>query len=308
MAVVFVKDVVKSFGDTKALGGVSLQIEEGEVFGLLGSNGAGKSTLMNIIFGFEKPDSGYITMLGEQKLTNEVKQKLALVPQNTAFYDDFSVEKNLRFFASLYGISGKVLDDRIKFLLDWLKLKDFKKSKARNLSGGYQRLLNIAISVVHDPELIFFDEPTVGLDPKMRQMFWDKIEELNKKGKTIVITTHYMDEAEALCHRIALLKKGKLLSIGKPSELITQYGGIKVVIYKLAQNLKQEDFENIKSALKQKDLVLEGNTLFIPFPQEHSIEKISALTEWLLKKGYTIVSSSIKEPDLEDVFLNLTEK
>jgi ABC-type multidrug transport system ATPase subunit len=160
--------------------------------------------------------------------------------------------------------------------------------------------------LIHDPELIFLDEPTVGLDPKMRQLFWEKIKELKAAGKTIIITTHYMDEAEKLCSVVALLKRGKLLAIGKPFALIQVYGGIKVVIFKVAGGVKESDLGNIKNVLKQPDITVNGDLLFIPLSQAHSVERITAVTEWLMKKGYNILSSTTKEPDLEDVFLNIT--
>jgi ABC-2 type transport system ATP-binding protein len=305
MALLSIKNVSKLYGQKKVLDNISFDILEGEIFGLLGSNGAGKSTLMSIILGLNEPDSGEISIFGSAKIHDSIK-KISLVPQNPAFYADFSVEKNMRFFGSINGLGGTVLEDRINFLLKWLELEEFRETKADFLSGGYQRLLNIALSLIHDPLLIFMDEPTVGLDPKMRQMFWSKIRELKKSGKTIIITTHYMDEAEALCTRVALLKKGALLSMGAPEELIRQYGGIKVVIFKMEKNVSQADIESIRKALKQESIIERGNLLIIPLQQAHSVEKIAAVTQWLIDKGYNILSAVTKEPDLEDVFLNIT--
>ncbi|MCX6800693.1 MAG: ABC transporter ATP-binding protein [Candidatus Diapherotrites archaeon] len=305
MVLLSIKNVSKIYGQKKVLDNISFDILEGEIFGLLGSNGAGKSTLMSIILGLNEPDSGEISVFGSAKIHDSIK-KISLVPQDPAFYADFSVEKNMHFFGSINGLGGAVLEDRINFLLKWLELEEFRETTADFLSGGYQRLLNIALSLIHDPLLIFMDEPTAGLDPKMRQMFWSKIRELKKSGKTVIITTHYMDEAEALCTRIALLKKGALLSIGTPEELIRQYGGIKVVIFKMEKNVSQADIESIKKALKQESVIERGNLLIIPLQQAHSVEKIAAITQWLIDKGYNILSAMTKEPDLEDVFLNIT--
>jgi len=304
MKIVSVQNVSKSYGAKKVLDTVSFDIEEKEIFGLLGSNGAGKSTITSIILGLEKPSSGKVVLFEGQKVN--LKKKVALVPQDTAFYKDFSVEKNIKFFASVCGLQHNKIKPRVDFLMNWLNLSDFKDAKAGNLSGGYQRLLNIAISLVHDPELIFLDEPTVGLDPKMRQMFWVKIKDLKEAGKTIIITTHYMDEAEKLCTKLALMKKGKLLTIGKPIELISQYGGIKVMIFNIPGGVRGEDLQKIKSVLNQSTIVSRDDLLFIPFEQEHSFEKVIAITGWLMKKGYNISSSITKEPNLEDVFLNIT--
>ncbi len=304
MSIVSVKGVSKSYGAKKVLDNVSFNIEQGEIFGLLGSNGAGKSTVTSIILGLEKQSSGEVVLFEGKE--NNLKKKVSLVPQEAAFYKDFSVEMNLSFFASVCGLKHNQIKARVDFLLKWLDLTEFKDVKADFLSGGYQRLLNIAISLVHEPELIFLDEPTVGLDPKMRQMFWTKIKDLKEAGKTIIITTHYMDEAEKLCTRLALLKKGKLLAIGKPRELINKYGGIKVMIFSISGGVKEQDIQKIKSVLNQSTVLSKGDLLFIPFEQEHSLEKVLAITEWLLKKGYNISSSITKEPNLEDVFLNIT--
>jgi len=305
MSVVSVVNISKSYGSKKVLTDVSFNIEKGEIFGLLGSNGAGKSTITSIILGLEKQSSGEVILFNGDK-SKPIKSRIALVPQETAFYNDFSVEKNMRFFASIAGLKGKKANDKVNFLLKWLNLQDFKHVKSDFLSGGYQRLLNIALSLLHDPELIFLDEPTVGLDPKMRQMFWDKISELKEDGRTIILTTHYMDEAEKLCTKVALLKKGKLLKIGSPYELIQQYGGIKVTVFKILNGVSDKDLENIKTVLKQPQIFSKGDYLFIPLGSEHNVEKVTGLTEWLMKKGYNIASSTTKDPDLEDVFLNIT--
>ena len=305
MSVVSVVNISKKYGKKDVLDGVSFTIDKGEIFGLLGSNGAGKSTITSIILGLEKQSSGEVILFNGDK-SKPLKSRIALVPQETAFYKDFSVEKNMKFFAGIAGLKGKKSKDKVNFLLKWLNLEDFIHTKSDFLSGGYQRLLNIALSLLHDPELIFLDEPTVGLDPKMRQMFWDKINELKTAGKTIILTTHYMDEAEKLCTKVALLKKGKLLKIGKPYDLIQEYGGIKVTIFKILNGVSEKDLENVKSVLKQTNIFQKGDFLFIPMGIEHSVEKVTGVTEWLMKKGYNISSSTTKEPDLEDVFLNIT--
>jgi ABC-2 type transport system ATP-binding protein len=304
MPIISIKDVTKQYGAKKVLKGVSFDINQGEIFGLLGSNGAGKSTITQIILGLQKQTSGSITYF-EGKQVN-LKQKISLVPQDPAFYKDFSVEKNMRFFASIFGLKKNKINARVEFLLKWLELNDFKDVKASFLSGGYQRLLNIALSVIHDPEIIFLDEPTVGLDPKMRKMFWEKIKELKKAGKTIILTTHYMDEAQDLCTRIALLKKGELLITGSPQELIKKYGGLNLMIYKIENGLIDKDVEKIKEVLQNNSVMEKGELLFLPIENEHGVEKLTAITQWLINKGYNIVASTTRKPDLEDVFLNLT--
>jgi ABC-2 type transport system ATP-binding protein len=306
MPIISVQEISKSYGKKKVLDKVSFDIEKGEIFGLLGSNGAGKSTITSIILGLEKKSSGKIIYFDDEKVN--LKSKITLVPQDVAFYNDFTVEKNMMFFGSVSGLKQELIKKRVDFLIDWLSLTNFRKTKASFLSGGYQRLLNIAISLIGDPEIIFLDEPTVGLDPKMRQMLWDKFFELKNSGKTLILTTHYMDEAENLCTRIALLKNGLLLKIGKPQEMIQKYGGIKVMVLKIENGLAEKDLNNIKMILKHTGLVTKDEVLFIPIEQEHGLEKTIAIIQWLINKGYNITSSTTKEPDLEDVFLNLTDE
>ena len=305
MAVISVKEVSKSFGKKKVLDNVSFDIEEGEIFGLLGSNGAGKSTLTSIILGLEKSSSGEVYFFDKKKMSS-VRKEIGFVPQEVAFYKDFTVEANMNFFAGIYGLKKGAAKKRIAYLLDWLAIKEYSKTKADLLSGGYQRLLNIAIALLHDPKILFLDEPTVGLDPNMRKLFWEKILALKDSGKTIIITTHYMDEAERLCSRVALMKKGKLLVIGKPVELIKKYGGIKVMILEVSEAVKEEDISRIKIVLKQSMVLARGKLLFIPLEQEHGLEKMLAVVQLLMGQGYNITSSTMKEPSLEEVFLNLT--
>jgi ABC-2 type transport system ATP-binding protein len=304
MSIISAKEVKKKYKEKEVLKGVSFDIESGEIFGLLGSNGAGKSTITKIMLGLEEKTSGQITFYEGKKVN--LKNKVSLVPQDTAFYQDFTVEQNMMFFASILGLKKKMKKERVDFLLDWLNLNDFRKTKSSFLSGGYQRLLNIAITLINDPEIIFLDEPTVGLDPKMRKMFWEKIEELKKNKKTIILTTHYMDEAEYLCDKIALLKKGELIAIGSPEQLIEKHGGIRVMILESKEEVIDSDIEKIKTALNQKSIMKKHKMIFIPLEQEHSLEKMLAITDWLIEKGYNIKSSTTKEPNLEDVFLNIT--
>ncbi len=304
MNIISVKNISKKYGARVVLDDVCFDIKSGEIFGLLGSNGAGKSTITNIMLGLERQSSGRIIFFEGKK--KDFKDSLSLVPQEVSFYKDFTVQRNMHFFGSIYNIKKDLVKKRTDFLLKWLSLEDFRKMKASRLSGGYQRLLNIAISLINDPEIIFLDEPTVGLDPKMRKMFWDKIEELNRSGKTIIITTHYMDEAENLCDRIVLMKKGELIKIGEPIELIKQFGGIKVMVLRIENGLEEKDFLKIKEIIGHQGVLLEGEDLFVPMEQSHGLEKTLAIIQWLMDKGYNITSSIIKEPDLEDVFLNLT--
>ncbi|MDP6670603.1 MAG: ABC transporter ATP-binding protein [archaeon] len=240
-----VNKITKSYGKFKVLDGVSLKLPEGEIFGFLGPNGAGKSTLIRILLDFEKQDSGSFSfsLAGKKLLNKEVKKKVSIVPQDLCFYLDFSVEKNLEIMGALYGLGGIKLHERIERLLETWSLKRFRSRRAKNLSGGYKRLLNLACGLINDPAIIFLDEPTVGLDPKIRKTFWKKIVQLRTKGKTIIITTHYMDEAEVLCDRVALIVKGKIAEELSVSDLRKNRKKLEDLFIKIVeeQGIKRED-------------------------------------------------------------------
>jgi len=302
------KNINKSFGTTKILHDVSINLKEGEIFGLLGSNGAGKSTLTKIMTGLMNQDSGQIIYFGNDlnQNYNELKSILGVVPQEISCYHGFTVKENLRFFGLMYNLKNKELEEKTNYLLKWLSLSKFSNKTVNKLSGGYKRLTNIACSLINDPQIIFMDEPTVGLDPKLRHLLWEKIRELKSIGKTICLTTHYLDEAQALCDRVGLLTEGKMLVEGKPIELIKKYGGYRIVIINVSSVLKSEDVEVIKNSFENSQIEIIGNAIIISFNQKGSLKKISTLTQWLQEKKYDILNSTIREPELEDVFLNLT--
>jgi len=178
--------------------------------------------------------------------------------------------------------------------------------KIRYLSGGYQRLVNIALSLISDPEIIFLDEPTVGLDPKMRQMFWQKIKELQEAGKTIILTTHYMDEAERLCTKLVLLKNGKLIKKGRPKELIRNFGGLGLLELELDKRLTTRHFTLVQKQLPKNLIYLKNKTILIPYKQSQNFGEIISTTKSIIDAKYSIKSIYLKEPNLEDVFLNIT--
>lgn len=298
MSIVEVKEVSKTFGKKQVLNKLSFVIQKGEIFGLLGGNGAGKSTITSIIFGLEEPTSGSV-MVFEALSPKEARKKMGLVPQETAFYNEFTVKHNLTFFAYAYNL-GNSSKERVDFVLNWFGLTPFSDVKAGNLSGGYQRLLNTAITLLPDPEIIFFDEPTVGLDPDMRRTFWGIIKKLKEMGKTIIITTHYMDEAESLCTRIVLLKKGNLLIEGKPYELVVKYGGEKLVRFDLVKEMSEKQMEDLTNILKTK-VTKTGNSVY--FEEKRNNTLIAG--NWVEQNNLEISSIEIKEPSLENAFINL---
>lgn len=302
------KNIKKSFGSYLALDDVSIKLRDSEIFGLLGSNGAGKSTLTNIMSGLIEQDEGEVSYYGYdlRENYNEIKQYFSIVPQEISCYYGFTIRENLKFFGLMYGVKGQELKEKIDYLLDWLNLTKYAKKPVNTLSGGYKRLTNIACSLLHDPDIIFMDEPTAGLDPKIRHMMWEKIEQLKDDGKSICLTTHYLDEAEELCDTVGMLFNGKLLVSGTPENLISKYGGYRVVTLKMDRIVPQEISDTIKRVLKESLVDVTGNKIIISFEKKDSLEKISTLTKWLSDKGYKVKNSVVKEPELEDVFLNIT--
>ena len=212
-------DLTKKYGDKVAVNNLNLKIEEGELFSLLGVNGAGKTTTIKMLTTLIKPTSGMIKVLGYRSIDEKgmIRKNINVSPQETAIAPNLTVLENLDFMAGVYGIKNK--KDRIDKLVNDFKLEDVLKQKAKTLSGGYQRRLSIAISLINDPKVLFLDEPTLGLDVLARAELWDIIKEL-KKTKTIVLTTHYMEEAESLSDRIGIIKEGKLIEIGTPKDLL----------------------------------------------------------------------------------------
>ena len=224
-------DVRKSFGRIVAVDGLSLSVRKGELFGLLGPNGAGKSTSVSLAVGLLAPDAGSVGIEGHGDPANpEVRRTIGVAPQALALYDLLTGEENLRFFGEVYGLSGARLDERVKWCLDFVGLTDRKGDRAGGYSGGMKRRLNLAAAVIHDPDLLLLDEPTVGVDPQSRNKIFDSIEALHREGRTIIYTTHYMEEAERLCDRIAIIDAGQLLALGTLSELLATHGGAPMLI------------------------------------------------------------------------------
>jgi len=217
-----IHNVTKTFPSVIALNDLSLTISEGEFFGLLGPNGAGKSTLMNLLVGYIDPDRGKILIRGK-KVTRDnldTRMNIGLVPQSVALYDELSAQDNLEIFGSFFHIEKKVLLQRIKEQLEAVQLSDRRKDKVKTYSGGMKRRLNLIASILHDPPLLLCDEPTVGVDPQSRNAIFDYLAMLNKGGKTIVYTTHYMEEVERLCNRVAIIDSGKVIAEGTVDELL----------------------------------------------------------------------------------------
>ncbi|MEM2986795.1 MAG: ATP-binding cassette domain-containing protein [Nitrososphaerota archaeon] len=216
--------IIKKFEDIIAVNGVSLQVEKGEFFGLLGPNGAGKTTTVNILCGLIKPTSGYVMVGGYNVLKEsaKVKELIGVCPQETAIYPYLTGAENVELFGNLYALDKNTLKTRRNMLLEKMGLTQDAKRRVEKYSGGMKRRLSLILALIHDPQIIFLDEPTIGMDPQSRHAVWDFMIELKKEGKTIFLTTHYMEEAEALCDHVGIIDHGKLIALDSPRELISK--------------------------------------------------------------------------------------
>ena len=220
-----IQNLTKKFEDKTALDSLNLEVTKGELFGLLGPNGAGKTTTINILCGLVKPSGGTAKIYSHdvQKETRQVKELIGVCPQETAVYPYLSGAENLELFGNLHCMNRKLLKERSKLLLATLDLKEDAKRIAAKYSGGMKRRLSLALALIHDPQVVFLDEPTVAMDPQSRHAVWDFIKNQKNQGKTVVLTTHYMEEAEELCDRVGIIDRGKLIAEGSPEELIAEH-------------------------------------------------------------------------------------
>ncbi len=315
-----IEKVSKRFGSKLVLDGISLVMPENAIVGLLGPNGTGKSTLMQILNQTLPPDSGSVSFLGGIKSSNEIKRMVALVPQEYAFFSDFTVEQNLRFFASqIRSNASQNWNQRIESILSNLGLVSFRNTSAQFLSGGYKRLLNIGISLLEEPKLLLLDEPTVGLDPVVRSRLWSVIRKLNRQQTTICISTHYMEEAQALCDVVCLMNAGKIVAVGSPSELISKFAPPFVIQVALENPLDASQLpalegilsSEVKSPSGQLSLAQKVNLRVeqenVMFEVNQNPEVLSALVrEFFETRGIPILRMITRTGDLELVFSKLT--
>ena len=296
-AIVFNK-VKKSFGKLEALKGIDLTIEEGEFFALLGPNGAGKSTLINILAGLAKPSSGSIKVMGYDVIQDyqNARRSLGVVPQELVFDPFFNVREMLRFQAGYFG-KGRENDDWIDEVIEGLDLQEKANTNMRMLSGGMKRRALIAQALVHKPPVIVLDEPTAGVDVELRNRLWQFIKKLNQKGHTIVLTTHYLEEAEALCSRVAMMDQGKVVALDKTRNLLKRFS---------AKNLKLRlDLKEKKIPINIQKLIQSKDHDFITFLLEE-ISEVEFIMGELKKTKIKILDMELTNSDLENVFLKLT--
>ena len=267
----------KHFGSIHAVKDISLAIPTGQIFGLLGPNGAGKSTSISIMTGLINGDSGSVSLNGLNPQSKQARLKIGLIPQSIALYEELSAVDNLSFFASLYDIPKNKMSERMDWALDFVGLSDRASDRVSAYSGGMKRRLNLAASLLHDPDYIFMDEPTAGVDPQSRNKLFENVLKLKELGKTVIYTTHYMEEAQRLCDKVGIIDHGQLLALGTVDELLNQYGGDTKVSISSDQGVKQFESGDVS-----KDLIE------------------------ALKSSSNVYDISMNRPDLETVFLNLT--
>ncbi len=286
----------KHFGQLHALDGVDLRIEQGEFFGLLGPNGAGKTTLINLLAGLALPSSGQLSILGQDvvKQYRASRRLLGVVPQELVFDPFFTVRETLRLQSGYFGL--RLNDDWIDEIMHHLTLTDKADTNMRRLSGGMKRRVLVAQALVHKPPVIVLDEPTAGVDVELRQSLWRFIQQLNRDGHTVLLTTHYLEEAEALCNRIAMLKSGKIVALDSTQNLLNTIVGCRV-------NLKLVG--SLPAALLPQMIEQTGNSYLLALPSYQALETVLAE---LRLAGITVQEMSLRQPDLEDVFLQVVGK
>lgn len=284
------RELEKSFGEIKAVDGLSFEIASGESFGLLGPNGAGKSTTIALLIGLLRPDRGSVSVGGMDPASERTRQKIGVAPQSLSLYEELTAVENLKFFARLYGLRGSRLSDRLKWALDFAGLNDRAHYRVSTFSGGMKRRLNIAVAMVHDPQILLLDEPTVGVDPQSRNHIFDSIERLSSAGLTILYTTHYMEEAERLCDRVAIVDHGRLLALDSVDGLIRRHGGESSVV---------ADVDHWPAELNAPG---GRNGAELRFNSLRPLEEINRLSA----AGATFHTLQINSPSLESVFLSLT--
>ncbi|SEN87528.1 ABC-2 type transport system ATP-binding protein [Amphibacillus marinus] len=301
-----VEELRKKFKTTTAVDGVNLYLEKGESVGLLGPNGAGKSTTISMMSTLLSPTDGDVRYNGKSILKQPeiIRPVLGMVPQEIALYEELTALENMKFFGRVYGLSGKKLDNKVAEVLELVGLEDRKKDKIKNYSGGMKRRINIAVALLHEPEVLIMDEPTVGIDPQSRSYILEMVKNLNReKGMTVLYTSHYMEEVEKLCDRIYIMDHGQVIASGTKSELKSILSSEETVLVELQQ--KQVGFADQLSELDvvQKVIEVEQGFKIIATKADQLLADIFDVAK---REQVQIIGIHVQTPTLEDVFLHLT--
>lgn len=302
-----VKNLVKKYGDFTAVKGISFDIQQGEIFSLLGPNGAGKTTTISMLSTLYDPTEGDATIAGHsiRKDPMAVRRVIGVVPQDLALYEDLTARENLEFWGQMYGLGGKALASRIAEVLQQIGLTERAKDRVRTFSGGMKRRVNIGVGLLHKPQLLFMDEPTVGIDPQSRRAILDTVKDLNALGMTVLYTTHYMEEAAELSDRVGIIDHGEMIALGTQKELTQQVGQTETLVLHIGEN---DDPSALAHSLTGIEGVLQAQAT------DHEVSIITPEAEDVLaavvgaanERGIKIRSIDIREPNLEAVFLYLT--
>ncbi len=301
---VSIRDLSKRFGDFVAVDHVSLAVEKGEIFGFLGPNGAGKSTTIRILCGLLEPSEGDATVGGFDVRTQSesIKKHIGYMSQKFSLYDDLSVEENIDFFSGIYGVPRPKRQERKDYVLRMAGLTEKRKSMTRLLAGGWKQRLALGCAILHEPPILFLDEPTSGVDPIARRTFWELIYQLSESGHTIFVSTHYMDEAE-YCHRLGLMYRGKMIALGSPKELKQKFDSHHLLY------LGTSDLLGSMKALEGqpgiRDIAVFGGGLHIA--AENAALAMPAIRSLLAQKSITIEELEQIDPSMEDVFVAMIE-
>jgi lipooligosaccharide transport system ATP-binding protein len=294
------KGLTKKYADFVAVDGIDFVVKRGEAFGLLGPNGAGKSTTMKMIASVSKRTGGDLTILGKDPNQHgpEIRAHLGVVPQQDNLDRELKVHENLFSYGRFFGLSRKFLKTKVEELLEFAQLTEKRNSKAEELSGGMKRRLTIARGLVNEPEILMLDEPTTGLDPQARHILWDRLFRLKEQGVTLVITTHYMDEAEQLCDRLIVMDKGKIMAEGSPADLIREYSSKEVLEVRFGSSKNAEVADQLKGIGDRIEILPDRILIYS--------ENGEADLHTILTRGLEPVTSLVRRSSLEDVFLRLT--
>jgi len=294
------KGLRKVYGDFVAVDGIDFEVKQGEAFGLLGPNGAGKSTTMRMIASTSMRSGGELEILGKDpnKKGPEIRAHLGIVPQQDNLDRELKVWENLYIYGRYFGLSRKFMKDKIEELIEFAQLGEKRNAKTEELSGGMKRRLTIARALVNEPDILMLDEPTTGLDPQARHVLWDRLFRLKEQGVTLVITTHYMDEAEQLCDRLVVMDKGRIMAEGSPADLIKQFSSKEVLEVRFGSSANKNVARQIEG-LGDRTEVLPDRILIYSDNGEKILERI-------VKLGLHPLTSLVRRSSLEDVFLRLT--
>ena len=306
-SIIEINGLIKRYGDRVALSGVSFSVLEGEIFGLLGPNGAGKTTTLSILSTLLAPDEGQVTISGYNLLqeADRIKPLIGLVPQELALYPTLNAWDNLAFFGRIYGLKGAVLRERIEAVLDLVGLSERAKETVQKYSGGMKRRLNMAAGLIHKPRILFLDEPTVGVDPQSRNFIFEHVEQLKAEGMTILYTTHYMEEAERLCDRVAIMDEGDILALDTPKGHISLLSG-GVIYAGVSSDAVEALLPSVQSLPHVRAVSPQDGRLKLETSDVRPA--LLELIELCNMQDVHIISLEMLEPSLESVFLHLTGK